>query len=397
MRFGVILDCETLHGQTHYQRHQDLLKEAVVAEEAGFDFLGLSQQHFLMDWSPVSAPEVIFGALSQITSRIHLRHTIEELLNYNHPIRTAERLATEDILLHGRLEVGTGRGNNLHILEGFGVDPSETRAQWRENFEVIVRAMSEDPFSFEGEYWSIPPRSITPKCVQDPHPPFFLGSQGLDTHQLAGQLGIGCMSTAHWRGWDAGEQCVAAYREAVRDAKPLTGVIHESIGPVFLGAHCAPTLEQAVDEAYRTTISFIDGLVDLFFKLGQAADASGAKYSHGEEAEVVMRDLQEFEKRGRDLAWLAGRASYLALGTPDTLIEKFKRVEAMGYDEVLLRLDGMEPEVNRRSIEDFGRYVIPEFKCPSRIVRGRGAGYDELHEGVRADLERATQRKGGAK
>ena len=43
--------------------------------------------------------------------------------------------------------------------------------------------------------------------------------------------------------------------------------------------------------------------------------------------------------------------------------KKIKKLERMGYDEVVLRIDGMGHAINMRSIEMFGKYVLPEFKA----------------------------------
>ena len=63
-----------------------------------------------------------------------------------------------------------------------------------------------------------------------------------------------------------------------------------------------------------------------------------------------------------DLEYIVATAPYISIGTPDFLIERFRRLESLGYDEVLLRIDGMGTEVNRRSIEAFGTHVIPSFR-----------------------------------
>jgi hypothetical protein len=42
------------------------------------------------------------------------------------------------------------------------------------------------------------------------------------------------------------------------------------------------------------------------------------------------------------------------------LVDRFRRVEALGYDEILLRIDGMTHEAVCGAIETIGRYVIPE-------------------------------------
>ena len=50
----------------------------------------------------------------------------------NHPIKLAERVAMLDHMSKGRFEFGTGRGAGSHEIGDFGLDPSDTKANWDE-------------------------------------------------------------------------------------------------------------------------------------------------------------------------------------------------------------------------------------------------------------------------
>lgn len=60
------------------------------------------------------------------------------MLHFNHPLRSAERLATLDILSRGRIEFGTARGNNAAVVNAFKEDANRTKAEWRETLEAIA-------------------------------------------------------------------------------------------------------------------------------------------------------------------------------------------------------------------------------------------------------------------
>src|SRR5262249_59836967 len=91
---------------------------------------------------------------------------------YNAPARVAERLATLDLVSGGRVDWGTGESASRAELEGFGIDPSERRAMWRETVEQVANMMVMDPYpGFAGKYFSMPVRNVLPKPVQKPHPP----------------------------------------------------------------------------------------------------------------------------------------------------------------------------------------------------------------------------------
>lgn len=63
-----------------------------------------------------------------------------------------------------------------------------------------------------------------------------------------------------------------------------------------------------------------------------------------------------------DLEYLMDRTPYVLYGTPDFLIEKFKRLESLGYTELLLGIEGMAHEDNLRAIEMIGKHVMPAFE-----------------------------------
>ena len=109
---------------------------------------------------------------------------------YNHPARVAERIATLDLVSNGRVEFGTGESASRAELEGFGIDPDERRAMWRETVEQVANMMAMDPYpGFEGKYFSMPARNVVPKPVQKPHPPLWVACSNRDTIHLAAQLG----------------------------------------------------------------------------------------------------------------------------------------------------------------------------------------------------------------
>ena len=137
MRFCLLTECDTRPGMTHAARYFELVDEVLLAERVGFDLFGASEQHFAIGGASVSAPEVLYPFLMALTSRIRFLHAVTLLpRNFNHPLRVAERLATEDILSHGRVELGTGRGNTPLALRAFEVSPEENKAQWDEGIEL---------------------------------------------------------------------------------------------------------------------------------------------------------------------------------------------------------------------------------------------------------------------
>jgi hypothetical protein len=147
------------------------------------------------------------------------------------------------------------------------------------------------------------------------------------------------------------QQTVDLYREGIASATPVSGHVHDWVGIAVVTAHCAPTKEVARREAEAAAYEFVDLAIHLFDTVAPTAP----EYAY-------LTSIDKIRERRRDLDFLIDRAPYISIGTPDFLVERFKRLEAMGVDEVLLRIDAMGHETNMASIEMFGKHVLPEFR-----------------------------------
>jgi alkanesulfonate monooxygenase SsuD/methylene tetrahydromethanopterin reductase-like flavin-dependent oxidoreductase (luciferase family) len=158
------------------QAFREALEQVRLADRMGFNTSWHVEHHFREGRSHSSAPEVLIGALSQITERIRLGFGVTLLsAGFGSPVRLAERVATADQLSGGRVEWGTGRSTPME-QSAFGVDAQASKAQVIEAIRFIVEAWESEYFSFNGEYFdfpvrkNVPVRMVTPKPFQDPHP-----------------------------------------------------------------------------------------------------------------------------------------------------------------------------------------------------------------------------------
>lgn len=357
MRFGFLSEAETMVGSTHYHRYWEVMDEVILAEDMGFDFFGTSEQHLLGGLATVSAPETFYAAIAMKTSRIKLRHMVVILpIPFNHPIRVAERIATLDIVSHGRAELGTGRANTLIQLDAFECPLDETRERWQEALIVVMKALKDEPFSHEGRYFKIPPRSLTPKCVQNPHPPVFMVAQSEESHDVAARNGIGTLSWDMYMGWDYFEKCTNKYKEGIGKHPPVGAVTTNSFGAVSLNVTCAETMAEARKQGRDGVMRFATAVIeDLYPDLGRRSKSYGYTLL-----------LETIRDKARDYDWLANETSIL-VGDPDFFVQRIQRYKDMGADEVILRFGGTHEEI-KRSIELVGKYVIPKFKNPMMVL-----------------------------
>lgn len=355
MRFLIVSEGQATKGQSLSSRLLETVEEAVHAEKMGFDAYGTSEQHFFNNFCSISAPEVLYGAMAQATHSIKLRTMSMVTLKYNHALRIAERLSTIDVLSRGRLEFGTARSNNASYMKPLGADPKTTREEWDESFEVVIRAMTQRPVEFHGKYYDFGPlESVTPRPYAG-CPPIYVSASSEETHRMAGALGIGVMTFDTWFGWEYTQKAFNAYDEAAKNPKPIGGLYKPTISKgVFVAtAHCAETKERAYAEVRPVAQGFAKIVVSMY---GDLFTAGGYDY---------LKPLKEkLEAHVTDIDYLQEISPSMCIGDPDFCIQRIKRFQEMGADEVILRIDAMGHRTNLRSIEMFGKYVIPAFRNP---------------------------------
>jgi alkanesulfonate monooxygenase SsuD/methylene tetrahydromethanopterin reductase-like flavin-dependent oxidoreductase (luciferase family) len=352
MRLALLQEGDTNMSRSFHDRYNEMIREAVAAEEAGFYAYGTSEQHFSAPRFAVASPEVLYGAIAQHTDRIKLRNMAAILLTYNHPIHVAERMATVDLLSDGRAELATARSNNMFTLEAFGVPPESTREQWAESLEIIARAWQDDPFEYDGEFWKIPPRSLVPMPLQKPHPPLSVIATGKDTPVIAAKKGLGMISWDNYLGWDYAETQVSLYKETIGSAEPVGAFVHDYVGFYVATAFCAETREEAEDVARQLTFDYVKAAVELYRRMPD--NVPGYEYMR------AMTD--ELESHSEDMEYLKAHTPSVMVGTPDDFIGWLRRLEGFGVDEAVLRIDGFGHDNNMRTIRLLGEAVVPELE-----------------------------------
>jgi alkanesulfonate monooxygenase SsuD/methylene tetrahydromethanopterin reductase-like flavin-dependent oxidoreductase (luciferase family) len=372
MKFGFITEGDTKSGTTHYTRYHELVEQVQVAEKMGFDMFGASEQHLAIGGASTSAPEILYGYIMALTSRIRFAHAIVLLpMRFNHPIRVAERIATLDIMSHGRMEAAMGRGNTMLALRGFEVSPEDNRAQQLEAIDVIRTAFLDDPFSFVGHYYKIPPRSLVPKPVQYPHPPLALAATSPASHTLAAEKGIGVVSFANFSGFDVLRKNLSVY-DRVFDETQHTIPTQRNKAVLISGLVCAETTAEAREE-FLPILEYVKLAVDAYDRLATTDDT----YAY-------VKDIkQNVDENVMDVDYMLNDSASFIVGSPDDCIDQVRQFEALGIDEMWLRIDTTKHEEILGTIERFGKYVIPHFKSKHAVVRTP----EDVIAGIRAMRE----------
>jgi len=199
MQFGVFYEHQLpkpWSDDDEFRLLRDALDQVELADRLGFDYAWEVEHHFLDEYSHSSAPEVFLAAAAARTSRIRLGHGIRQVIpNYNHPARTAEGLATLDLISDGRVDFGIGEGATRMELHGFDIPAKRKRAMSLEAAEQIANMMVLDPYpGYESEDFSLPCRNVIPKPRQKPHPPMWIACTNRETIKVAARHGLGALA-----------------------------------------------------------------------------------------------------------------------------------------------------------------------------------------------------------
>ncbi|MDE0822748.1 MAG: LLM class flavin-dependent oxidoreductase [Dehalococcoidia bacterium] len=364
---------------------EETIEQCILADEMGFDAVWFVEHHFLTTFSGSPCPEVIFGALSRLTKRIRLGFGVS-VLPYHHPVRVAERVAMVDQLSHGRVEFGTGRSAPYEQI-GMGIDPRDTREMWDESLSMIPKIWSSDYFEFEGKFWNVPPRQVLPKPYQKPHPPIWVAALQPATYEIAAQKGIGVMAL----GVNAPavlEPEIKKYKAAVKNATPVGLTTNDQwLSSIFglCGDDSKATRDlsaQSLKTFFGPGRPYVQDQKDVYEKLLQQWGgipehllSNFARYVDVDKTPTATNgnSANSFDLSGGGLAqkiWeefdsetMAERGVIVA-GDPEACIRGAKLHEATGVDELqfLMATETVGHEAVMKSIEMFGKYVLPEFR-----------------------------------
>jgi probable F420-dependent oxidoreductase len=192
-----------------------LMMCALAIEDAGFDACFVTDHPFpSRDWLTTGGHETLdpFVALTLAaagTRRLRL-HTNCLIPAYRNPYLTAKAVASLDACSRGRLILGVAVGYLEAEFEGLGV-PFAPRAQL---LDQTLRAMK--------TAWAdeLPGNIVRPRCVQQPHPPIWVGGNSSAAIRRAIALGSG------WSPFPASPRTAAAVDTAsITDVATLAGAI----------------------------------------------------------------------------------------------------------------------------------------------------------------------------
>ncbi|MFQ5556125.1 MAG: LLM class flavin-dependent oxidoreductase [Acidimicrobiales bacterium] len=385
MRFGVFYEHQLPRpwaDDAEQQLFHEALEQVEIADEVGIDVAWAVEHHFLEEYSHSSAPEVFLAACAARTRRIRLGHGIRHTPPaYNHPARTAESIATLDVISRGRVELGIGEGATRLELGAFGVPARAKRAMSLEAGEQIANMLALSPYpGFDGDHFTMPCRNVIPKPVQKPHPPMWVACTNRSTIEMAARLGLGALAFAfvdpeearHW---------VDVYYDLIKsdECVPLGHTVNPNIA-IVTGFSLHHDRAEAIRRGF-------DGFHFFAFALASLV----THHTVPGHTDIWERyEAQRGDKMSSAIAAAvaAGDGYSDTIGTPADATRWLRDAEATGIDHVIFLQQGGRNRHEHicESLRLFGDEVLPEFT--SRRAERDARKADELAPHIEAALAR---------
>jgi len=318
-------------------RFREVIDNAVLAQELGFDGFGVGERHERPFIS--SAPPVVLSHIAARTSKIRL-FTAVTTLSLLDPVRAYEDYATLDHLSGGRLELMIGKGNGAAQAELFHVTNADQWERNRESYELFRRLWREDKVTWSGQFRpSLDEAETWPRPLQRPIRVWHGSATSKDSVELAAKWGDPLFSANVTNPIEPYAALVRYYRErwAFYGHDPADALV----GAGTAGYYAAKTSQDAI-ATYRP---IFEARLAAFRRRG---------------IQPVFHSLEDAIERSSAL-----------IGSPQQIIEKVHRYHEQMRHEVLhvhADGDGLTPAQHRATLELFQSDIAPVLRreIPSR-------------------------------
>ena len=323
----------------------DITAEAIHADQIGMRSAWIGEHHF-NSLGVLSCPDLVLAYAAAQTKRIRLAPAVTVLPLHN-PIRVAEQWATLDLLSGGRVDFAAGRGYDRREYEPFHVSFEDNQGIFEEGMEVVRKLWSaQGRISHHGKHYQFDDVRITPKPVQKPLPAY-VGSFSKPSIELAARLGCGLIVAPFAAAMTFGglKQVADLYQEtcAKHGQKP-----HRLMCSYF--THFADTPQQEAAVRARQIYYYNECVIPAF-----PGDPKNAPPSYRYFIDIVDRLKNLKPEHLTENSVLIGNSAHM--------IDVLKKVEAAGFDEVILYVNvGQKPHQQvKDEMARFMAEVAPAF------------------------------------
>jgi alkanesulfonate monooxygenase SsuD/methylene tetrahydromethanopterin reductase-like flavin-dependent oxidoreductase (luciferase family) len=179
MEFGVITSCALaspveLPGREAYEF---VMSASRVAQQAGFDALGVANKHLAGPDHQFLSPLVMSANLLASFPGMMVSTNVF-LLPYHNPAMVAEAVAALDMISPGNFLFGIGQGYRADEARTFQVRHAERGRRMAESIAIMKLLWQQGAATYAGEFWSIENADIGIKPLNYAGPPILIAADG---------------------------------------------------------------------------------------------------------------------------------------------------------------------------------------------------------------------------
>lgn len=192
MKFGV-----TIPNNWGIEDVQQVLAMGPLAEELGFDSVWVMDHLFnngyiraRLDDKPYYHPLATLSYLAATTRRVILGTSVL-VLPYHHPVELAKYTATLDQMSGGRVTLGVGVGAMTEEFAALGIPMRQRGALTNECIAILKELWTNPDPNYHSARWRFSDLKFSPKPVQKPHIPLWIGGSSPGAMKRAATMGDG--------------------------------------------------------------------------------------------------------------------------------------------------------------------------------------------------------------
>jgi alkanesulfonate monooxygenase SsuD/methylene tetrahydromethanopterin reductase-like flavin-dependent oxidoreductase (luciferase family) len=376
MKVGMALNmlCKEGHDDASVVREHFAMGD--LAEPLGFDSLFALEHHFT-GYAMSPAPTQLLAYFAGRTQRIQLGTSVI-VLPWHDPVRVAEQIALLDIMCGGRCLFGFGRGAATVEYAGFRIPMEEARPRFVEAAQIVVKALSNESFEHEGQFFRLPRMSIRPRPISHPERRFYASSVSPESAEVIAKMGFG-MFMIMQNEWSKAAADIYNFHDIAES------VGHAPRPPVILtNVSCAETRGEAQERAFKYLGAKWDSIDTHYnFSDGHLANVKGYEaYGKVGKTYAKMKD-EDFRQKATDFY-----VSIQITGTPDDCLQKIEdlhRLTGVGHLVTEFSFGGLPHAQAETSMRLFADRVLPTLqrdpafggkvvrKLPARSTRAAGS------------------------
>jgi alkanesulfonate monooxygenase SsuD/methylene tetrahydromethanopterin reductase-like flavin-dependent oxidoreductase (luciferase family) len=202
MNFGLI--CEFRNPErwkrSTFAVYEDIIDHVCEAESLGFRAAEFLEHHFVDD-GYLPSPLIAASAVAARTKIMRVATNIALLPLYD-PVRFAEDTSVLDALSNGRLDVGVATGYRDVEYSGYRLDLKTRGARMDEAVQIVRRLWQGESVTFDGTFFKLDKVKVTPRPIQSPNPPLWIGGFAKPALRRAARFGDGYTGISDKQNYD---------------------------------------------------------------------------------------------------------------------------------------------------------------------------------------------------